>query len=297
VVNPDPACALLEVLNSLHPTLSNFADRIMKIVKQLFKRETFLPIMALVFASAVSSALIVSRAAFTGNVRYLFLGWNLFLAWLPLVFAIMARDDFRQRNRMSPAGPKIYGLCAAWLLFFPNAPYICTDLVHLTNRYIQHFWLDLAVILSCAFTGLILGMLSLYLMHSLVTQRFGKVKGWLFVLCVSGLSSFGIYLGRFLRFNSWHVLTRPDELLHGIGFAAKAQLTDPRSFAFLAFFSAFTLICYVMLYAMAHLPTAMQLQRNMRPDGGGNLKREEARELGTTPAALPVSATTAFQEG
>jgi len=269
----------------------------MRIVKQLFKRETFLPMAALVFASIVSTALIASRAGFTSNLRYLYLIWNLFLAWLPLVFAIMARDDFRERNQRSPAGFKFYGLCATWLLFFPNAPYICTDLVHLTNRFIQHFWLDLAVILSCAFTGLMLGMLSLYLMHSLVTQRFGRVKGWLFVICVSGLSSFGIYLGRFLRFNSWHVLTKPDELFHGISFAAKAQLTDPRSFAFLAFFSAFTLICYVMLYAMAHLPTAMQLQRNIRPHDGGNLKREESRDPVTTPGTLPVSATTAFQEG
>jgi uncharacterized membrane protein len=269
----------------------------MRIVKQLFKRETFLPMAALVFASLVSSTLIASRAAFTGNPRYLFLVWNLFLAWLPLVFAIMARDDFRERNQKSPAGFKLYGLCVLWLLFFPNAPYICTDLVHLTNRFIQHFWLDLAVILSCAFTGLILGMLSLYLMHSLVTQRFGKIKGWLFVISVSGLSSFGIYLGRFLRFNSWHVLTRPDELFHGISFAAKAQLTDPRSFAFLAFFSAFTLICYVMLYAMAHLPTAMQLQRNMKSNDPADVKRDEARDVSAPPAALPVSATTAFQEG
>ena len=153
----------------------------MRIFKLLFKRETFLPMAALTFASAVSAVLIFSRVIVTRDFRYGFLVWNLILAWMPLVFALLARNDYQTRQGGTRAGLKFFSLCGAWLLFFPNAPYIFTDLIHLTHRSINHFWVDLAVILSCAFTGLILGFVSLYLMQSLVTQRFGKIAGWGFV--------------------------------------------------------------------------------------------------------------------
>src|SRR5688572_1063136 len=170
----------------------------MNILKLLFKRETLEPMAALSFASAVSVMIIVFRVIFTGNIRYSFLIWNLFLAWLPLVLAVLAREKYRTLRDGEKLGWHFLGLSAVWLLFFPNAPYICTDLVHLTNRYFGHFWVDLAIILSCAFTGLILGFLSLYLMQSLVARRYGRAAGWVFVAGVAGLSSFGIYLGRFL---------------------------------------------------------------------------------------------------
>ena len=141
----------------------------------------------------------------------------------------------------------------AWLLFLPNAPYIFTDLIHLMSRYYGHFWVDLVPILSCALTGLVLSFLSLYLMQSIVARMFGWLTSWLFIAGAAGLSGFGIYLGRFLRFNSWDVLFKPMELYHGIGQWATDPLANGTSFAFPILFATFLFIAYVMLYGLTHL--------------------------------------------
>lgn len=216
-----------------------------------------MPMLAMSFATAVCVALVILRIGWTGKIRYGFLAWNLFLAWLPLLFALLAREHYREGEK---PGWRFLGFSAAWLLFFPNAPYIFTDLIHLTNRYFMHFWVDLVVILSCAFTGLVLGFVSLYLMHSVVTRMLGRAAGWLFVAGAAGLCSFGIYLGRFLRFNSWDVVAKPAKLVESIGSVATGQTGHPHHFAFLALFATFIFIAYVMLYALTHLPTAAQMR-------------------------------------
>jgi uncharacterized membrane protein len=237
----------------------------MHILKLLFRRETRAPMAALLFASVVTVAIIVGRMVFTGNIRSGFLIWNLFLAWLPLGFALLAREKYHEaRNGERWSGPFL-ALSAAWLLFFPNAAYICTDLVHLTSRYYPHFWVDLTVILSCAFIGLVLGFVSLYLMQSIVTQRYGWAAGWAFVAGAAGLSSFGIYLGRFLRFNSWDIVAKPGKLYQGISAVATGEHGHQGHFAFLAVFATFLFIAYVMLYALTHLPRNLHLSAETEP--------------------------------
>src|SRR6185437_5641601 len=103
------------------------------------------------------------RIGWTHNWNYLFLVWNLFLAWLPLMFALSV---YNRHQRGERSGWRLCGLASLWLLFFPNAPYIFTDLVHLTTRFRTHFWVDLRLVLLVAFTGFLLGFVSLYLMQS-----------------------------------------------------------------------------------------------------------------------------------
>jgi uncharacterized membrane protein len=233
----------------------------MHILKLLFRRETLAPMAALGLASAVSVGIIILRVLFTKNLYYSFLIWNLFLAWLPLVFALLARDAFQRTPPAAKLSGKFWLLSALWLLFLPNAFYIFTDLIHLTNRYHFNFWVDLTVILSCALTGLVLGFVSLFLMQSIVTQRRGALAGWGFVAAIAGLSSFGIYLGRFLRFNSWDIVAKPGKLYESISSFAMGQ-GHPHHFAFLALFAVFLFVGYVMLYALTHLPSGMQLAAN-----------------------------------
>lgn len=229
----------------------------MSLLKLLFRRETLAPMAALSLASAVSVTVVTLRILFTGKLVYAFLIWNLLLAWLPLVFALLAREHFRQPPTSEKLPTKFWFFSALWLLFLPNASYIFTDLIHLTNRFYFNFWVDLTLILSCALTGLVLGFVSLFLMQSIVTQRCGRLAGWGFVALVAGLSSFGIYLGRFLRFNSWDVIAKPGKLYHGISSFATGQ-GEPHHIAFLGLFAAFLFIAYVMLYALTHLPAGMQ---------------------------------------
>ena len=226
----------------------------MRILRLALRRETAIPVLALSFASAACVALVVARIISTGNLRYSFLVWNLFLAWLPLLFALLACENYQT---CSPRNWRFATLVGAWLLFFPNAPYIFTDLTHLTTRYYGHFWVDLTLVLLCALTGLVLGFVSLYLMQAVVQRMLGRPASWLFIAVVAALSGFGIYLGRFLRFNSWDVLWRPAQLYHGIGKWVADPLADLHSFAFTLLFSAFVFIAYVMLYALTHLRPAL----------------------------------------
>jgi uncharacterized membrane protein len=210
--------------------------------------------IGVILASGFCVTLVLARIVWTRNVHYAFLIWNLFLAWLPLIFALLARDMYQngveRRWRFA-------GLGAAWLLFFPNAPYIFTDLIHLTRGFYRHFWVDLALILPCALTGLVLGFLSLFLMQSIVKGVLGRWLGWLFIAGVAGLSGFGICLGRFLRLNSWDVVVSPFKLYQGVGKWITEPLANSTLLAFGVLYGGFLFIAYVMLYGLTHL----QLER------------------------------------
>ena len=222
----------------------------MKLLKIAFRKETAVPMLALSFASAVAVLLVAVRIVWTRDLVYASLVWNLFLAWLPLAFALLAGDEFHLAKTRNW---RFLGFAAAWLLFFPNAPYIFTDVVHLTTYFYRHFWVDLVLILLCALTGLVLGFVSLFLMQGVVRRLFGTLTSWLFIGAVAGLSGFGIYLGRFLRFNSWDVIWKPLALGRGIRHWAADPLAHSNSYAFPMLFAVFLFLAYVMLYALTQL--------------------------------------------
>jgi uncharacterized membrane protein len=224
-----------------------------RLLRLAFQRETARPMLALLFASAVCLGLVFARIAWTGNIFYGFLIWNLFLAWVPLGFALLACEKYQQAPR--PSWPFL-ALVAGWLLFFPNAPYIFTDLIHLTGRFSHHFWVDLVLILGVALTGLVVGFVSLYLMQTVVTRMLGRAMSWLFIGVVTALSGFGIYIGRFLRLNSWDVVVRPLAVSRGLGQWVTDPLAHPASFAFPILFATFLFIAYVLFYGLTHLQPA-----------------------------------------
>lgn len=225
--------------------------------------KTFAPQLALFLVSAIGVGLVALRMALSGRGQQLYLVWNLFLAWLPLLLAWRVQ---KLEQRGQARGWSFWATASAWLLFFPNAPYIFTDLIHLTHRTRGHVWTDMTLILLFSMTGFLLGFLSLYLMQSVVARRFGWRTGWVFVTAVAGLSSFGIYLGRFLRWNSWDVLLNPVGLLRDVGDLAANPFAQRGTVSFQLLYALFLFLAYLMLYALTHLrppqcaalPTAAQ---------------------------------------
>jgi uncharacterized membrane protein len=216
-----------------------------------WNREWLRPVGFLLLATGISGALLAARVCLTGHWRQLYLVWNLLLAWLPLIFALAA-TGIRQREGSRRWSFRV--TATAWLLFFPNAPYILTDLVHLGPRSHGVFWADLVLILLFALIGVVLGFLSLYLMQRLVARRFGWLAGWLFVVVVTALSGFGIYLGRFLRWNSWDIVLNPFDLLSDLSRWFLNAPMHPRSLLIPILFGTLVLLTYVTLHALTNLP-------------------------------------------
>jgi uncharacterized membrane protein len=206
---------------------------------------------ALLFASAVCLALFAARVFYARNLAHIGLLWNLFLAWLPMCFALAAYNLAKRGRRR--VWLLIVPFLVAWLLFLPNAPYLLTDILHLRLRDATPLWYELILLVAFAWTGAFLGLISLFLMQSLVRRRAGEAASWVFTCVAIGLSGFGVYLGRFPRWNSWDVLTSPRSLLLDIWVMVRHPLWEPRAVVFSAAFALCLLAMYVTLAAAMQL--------------------------------------------
>jgi len=196
------------------------------------------------------------REHHSGSDFYRFLVWNLFLAWVPLVLALAA---YASASRRATAATVAFGVL--WLLFFPNAPYLLTDFIHLRESPAAPLWYDALMLASFAWTGLILGYASLYLMQMIWERAVGTLS-WVGVVAVLALSSFGVYVGRFLRFNSWDALLRPVRLARVIHTNLESPLQHPRLLASLFALTVSLTIGYLVVYSAAG--THLELDRDAR---------------------------------
>ncbi len=152
--------------------------------------------------------LLALRIIFTGELTYIFLAWNLFLAWIP--FALSQKLSY-VKNLWT-----IYLMMGFWLLFLPNAPYIITDFLHLKQRLPIPYWYDILLLFSAALNGLLLGLMSLLTIEKFLTDRYGSKFSGIVIFCSLFLCSFGIYMGRYLRWNSWDIIINPFEIAANI---------------------------------------------------------------------------------
>lgn len=161
----------------------------------------------LLLSNLFSIGLISFRVVYTGSLLFCFLVWNLFLAFIPYFISVKASETAIKKKR------KFFLWVFVWLLFIPNAFYIITDLFHLDMNEQVPLWYDLALLLSFAWSGLLFGILSVRQMEKLFEQFFNKKFDLLFILPVMALNGLGVYIGRYLRFNSWDVITNPLQLI------------------------------------------------------------------------------------
>ena len=203
-------------------------------------------LLLLGIVSGLSISLWVLRALATQNSSYSFMVWNLVLSLLPLLVA-KTLHEFDRITRF-PLLPRLAGL-ALWLLLVPNAYYMITDLMHIQNASQQTIWYDSLMLFSFAFTGLLSGTYSWYIIHKVVAGRHGSVVGWLGVLASSGLVAFGIYLGRYGRWNSWDILTNPLAL----GWGVWDSVHNPLARQLTVVFTFTILLVYVAFYAYYEL--------------------------------------------
>lgn len=186
----------------------------------------------------------------TGNVIHTVMVWNLFLADLPLIFAFCLQKCLPGRLRVTAP---LWGLL--WLLFYPNAPYLVTDLMHMrmikfvaAGGFIREImpWLQLLQVTAGYLLGTLTGLLSLYLIHGLLQKAAGKVAAWGLLGGYALLSGYGIYIGRFLRLNSWDAL-HPLQLLTRL-----AQDSSPFAFFFSCLLAGYILLSYWLFYIFCH---------------------------------------------
>lgn len=154
--------------------------------------------------------LLFFRILFLKEFMFSFLIWNLFLALIPLLisnYIIVKKEKISFFYILS---------FLAWLLFLPNAPYIITDLVHLKSYKVQLWYYDLALIFSFAFVGMVYFIASIYQVQQSL-QKIITTKNTIFIIVVIMFAcGFGIYLGRFMRWNTWDIITQPQELAFDI---------------------------------------------------------------------------------
>lgn len=199
---------------------------------------TYILLAALSFFSL---SLLALRVIATHSPMYLFLVWNLILAMIP--WFMTTWTGFHTKKMSGPA--RLVGT-VLWILFFPNSPYILTDLFHLHKPGDMPLWFDLIMILSFATTALVFGLWSL---HALETALRNTYKSWqveIFIVCMLFASGFGVYLGRYLRFNSWDLFSMPGSLLSEILHRFTSPSAHPRTWGMTLVLGIFLNLIYAL---------------------------------------------------
>ncbi|PLK45688.1 DUF1361 domain-containing protein [Emticicia sp. TH156] len=216
------------------------------------------PTLSLILLTLLSSVLLLAGVIKTHHLRGIYLLWNLFLAWVPLFFILVARRyqslphaSFRFSQTI------VYSCLGFWLLFFPNSPYIITDLIHLTESQLHLLWFDAVSFFIVALAGLATGLYSLLVAHEIIEKLTGRIWAWAIVFSSVVLSGFGLYLGRYIRFNSWDLFTNPAFLFR----KSIHELQNPLAIQTTMVFSLVVMVLYVSLNLL--MPASYERSKNV----------------------------------
>jgi uncharacterized membrane protein len=195
-----------------------------------------------------SVALVIVRIIYTGHLTFIFLVWNLFLAFIPFsISSYLERNSSWIKNRV-----RLLVALLAWILFIPNSFYIITDLFHLGSSAAP-IWFDLALLLSFAWNGLILGIVSVRQVEKILQSVLPKTNEMFFLVPIMLLNAFGIYVGRYLRFNSWDVIGNPFELMGNISALVLYPSAYKSAWAMISCYAVLLSFIYVSMKRMSNL--------------------------------------------
>jgi len=237
-------------------------------------------IVAAPVPSVLAVAIFVGRSVVTHRLGFAFLVFNLFLAWIPLGFAVTG-EFIRVRGHRRVWLVPVLGF---WLMFLPNAPYILTDLVHLWRPSGFAFWYDLAMILAFALAGVMAGVASMRVVHrtisSLAGPTLGPILGYVTMIGAAMLSGVGIYVGRVLRWNSWDLIVRPHILLPQFASAALQPWNNRHAVAFSILFGLLFAVIYLLTADVTYEATNLvvnfvRIEHTTRPAPTGLLISKE----------------------
>jgi uncharacterized membrane protein len=212
---------------------------------QKASRRRVVLVTALLAASALLAVGVAARVVWVHSLDGTNLVWNLFLAWVPFVLALLVYDGERRGLSAWP----LLALGAAWVVFLPNAPYIVTDGKWLGEYVGGSLAYDAVLIGAAAAIGLALGFVSLYLVQVVVARRLGALAGWGVVSAALVLSGVGVYLGRFERWNSWDVVTEPSKVMGQLLAAVLDPLAHARPIGLATVFAAALGAGYALFYS------------------------------------------------
>ena len=194
----------------------------------------------LLLSTLFSCGMVAGRIYKSLTPEYLFLIWNLFLAWIPYIISYI----LRKKNNDLKRKITLLGGIILWLLFYPNASYIITDLFHLYEKDGIPLWYDLILIVSFAWNGMILALLSLQDIQFIIASRTSNSKSWIYSILFLFLTGFGVYIGRYLRWNSWDVFSQSRLLFSDLWGIATKPFENTRAYMFTFVFSAFQVLIY-----------------------------------------------------
>ncbi len=211
-------------------------------------KSSLLPLFTVItLVTFACGSLLLGRMLFTRSIHYLFLPFNLILATIPILFSVMFSSAETRKGRV------IHGFL--WLLFFPNAPYIVTDFVHLTRiggANGSPLWFDILLVTSYAGAGLIFGYISLLQVQRSIAENH-PVAGWMVTVCSCFLAGFGIYLGRFLRWHSVDIFLNPISLASDVADRFLNPLAHPRAWGVTLGFGMLVLSGYLAVVFLGRL--------------------------------------------
>ncbi|KAB2814705.1 DUF1361 domain-containing protein [Phaeocystidibacter luteus] len=212
---------------------------------------------AFALLSLLCFALSIARMLYTGSAGYIFLNWNLFLAGIPWFISWnMERKPWMQRR----APLVIFSMF--WLLFFPNAPYILTDLFHLRHLNSAPIWYDLTMILTYAWVGILFGFKSLLKLERIYADKIGARFTKLLIPALLFITAFGVYLGRYQRWNSWDIIHQPGNLLYDVLHRVFVPWEHPQTWGMTIVFG---ILLNLMYYNFKHFKTASEVRSITQP--------------------------------